>query len=292
MATGDRPDTRVVLVTGATGYLGRRVLRALAGAGADAVAVGSMALDVTNESAVRSMVTTVRPAAVISLAGVNPGQGAPEHMNAVNGRGAGVGAAAAAEVGARLVHVSTDVVLRGDPGEAPYPDRSPPAPRNAYGASKAAGEAAVAAAHPGAVVVRTSLIYDLDTPDRATTDYARRLADDGAVTLFADVWRQPVHAVDLAEALVALALRHREAGGTLNVAGRQAVTRETLGRRLLDHWEVPGRHRVVAAPVSDPTVPVDLRLCFDGADQLGLRLRGLDQVLTDATRLGVTRLRT
>jgi dTDP-4-dehydrorhamnose reductase len=276
------PATGALLVTGATGYLGPRVLRAGHAVGVEVTGVGSADLDVTDAAAVRTLLDQVRPGAVVHLAAVNPGRGEPARMQQVNGHGAAVVAGACADTGARLVHVSTDVVLGGDPGEAPYPDASPAAPRNRYGVSKAAGEAAVIAADPGAVVVRTSLIYDLDRPDHATAGIARRLAGGEPVTLFTDVWRHPVHAADLAAALVALAVDHRHARGTLNLAGDQALTREASGRRLLAYWKVPGRDRVEAGPVTDPTVPVDLRLRFDAATGLGLRLRGFDQVLGEA----------
>jgi dTDP-4-dehydrorhamnose reductase len=271
-----------LLVTGATGYLGRYVLRAAADAGIEAAGCGSAA-DVTDPAAVQRLLGPIAaPRAVINLAGINPGQGDPSTMEAVNATGAGVVARACAARGARLVHLSTDVVLAGDPAVAPYPDHSPTAPRNPYARSKAAGEAAVAATHPAAAVVRTSLIYGLESVDRATAGYAGRLAAGGAVQLFGDVWRHPVEAGDLARALVALAVDHPDVAGTLNLAGAEPVTRATFGRRLLEHWQVPGRERVEVTAVSDASVPVDLRLLFERADRLGLRLRGVEEVLAGA----------
>jgi dTDP-4-dehydrorhamnose reductase len=63
-------------------------------------------------------------------------------------------ARAAAETGARLLHLSTDAVFDGADGS--YREDQLPAPLNVYGKTKLAGEAAVSEAHPGALVVRTN----------------------------------------------------------------------------------------------------------------------------------------
>jgi dTDP-4-dehydrorhamnose reductase len=76
----------------------------------------------------------------------------------VNEGGAG-NVAAAAVVGARLIHISTDYVFGGG-HTAPIPTDATPAPRSVYGASKLAGEEAVAEATAGAaVVLRTAWLY-------------------------------------------------------------------------------------------------------------------------------------
>jgi hypothetical protein len=85
---------------------------------------------------------------------------------------------------------------------------------------------------------------------------------------------------NLAEAL--LKLTEMEFGGLLNVAGRQAVTREQFGRRLLDWWHVDTRDLISsgrAADISD-TIPLDLRLTVSKAEQLlHMDLLGVDEVL-------------
>lgn len=77
---------------------------------------------------------------------------------AVNGTGAGLVAVAARDAGARLVHYSTDYVFDGTATE-PYAEDAPRVPLGAYGRSKAAGEAAVGSAYPGAWIVRTAWLY-------------------------------------------------------------------------------------------------------------------------------------
>ena len=151
-------------------------------------------------TAVARLIAAVGPACVIHTAYARDGAGAWE----TNVEGARNVATAAAAAGARLVHMSTDVVFGGDAGR-PYVESDLPDPVTDYGRSKAAAEAAVLGAHPGAAVVRTSLIYGGETPspiERAAMD-----AVDGTLDMafFTDEIRCPVHVGDLAEAILELA---------------------------------------------------------------------------------------
>src|SRR5437764_264419 len=108
----------------------------------------------------------------------------------------------------RLIHLSTDVVFDGTVGH--YREEDVPAPVNSYGRSKAEAELRVADAHPGATIVRTSLIYG--RPDGPQ----ERLAREGG-RFYVDELRSPVHVDDLAAAL--LELLALEVPGPLHVAG-------------------------------------------------------------------------
>ena len=137
-----------LLVTGAAGMLGRDVVAAANDAGHDVVALTRADLDIADAAAVRAAVVDARPDAVVNCAAWTDVDGAEAEeaaATAVNGDGAGHVAAAAAEAGAHVVHVSTDYVFDGAARE-PYPEDAPTAPASAYGRSKLAGERAVAAA--------------------------------------------------------------------------------------------------------------------------------------------------
>lgn len=277
-----------LLITGGSGYLGRHLAARAAGrfevhttyqAHADQITAGTgHRLDLTGRAAVLDLVTRLKPQAIIHAAAINPGAGAETLMMQVNAEGSRYVAEAARAVGVRLVHISTDVVHDGR--HAPYADEALPAPLNGYGRSKAAAEAYIREIDPQAAIVRTSLIYGLDEMDRGTAGFAARLRRGERLVLFSDVLRQPVWVETLAEALLRLA--GMEFGGLLNVAGRQALTREAFGRRMLAYWRIEtgdllraGR----AADVSD-TIPLDLRLSVDKAETLlGLTLPGVDEVL-------------
>jgi dTDP-4-dehydrorhamnose reductase len=279
---------RNILITGGSGYLGLHLCAKAAKIHTvfttyrihpNEIKAGEpIQLDLTSRGAVLKVVRDLAPQAIIHTAAVNPGQGDEQVMRQVNVQGSRYVAEAAAAVGARLVHVSTDVVHDGR--HAPYADDAPPSPLNAYGRSKAAAETAVAEIDPQAAIVRTSLIYGLDEMDRGTAGFIERLKKGEPLVLFNDVVRQPVWVENLSEAL--LKLTHVEFGGLLNVAGRQALTREKFGRRLLAWWHVdPGDllSSGRAADISD-TIPLDLRMSVSKAEQLlQMDLPGVDEVL-------------
>src|SRR5918911_4250906 len=134
-----------LLVTGAAGMLGRDVCEAAGAAGHEVLALARADLDVVDAAAVNAAVRDARPDAVINCAAWTDVDGAEAAENAattVNGAGAGHVAAAAAEAGAHVVHVSTDYVFPGDASE-PYREDAPTGPIGAYGRSKLAGELAV-----------------------------------------------------------------------------------------------------------------------------------------------------
>ena len=178
------------------------------------------------------------------------------------------------------MHVSSDSVHDGQ--HAPYADEAAPSPINGYGRSKAAAEAVVISAHPRAAIVRTSLIYGLREMDRGTAGFVERIEAGERLTLFDDVIRQPIWVESLSEALLKLAML--DFAGTLNVAGRQTMTRAAFGRKMLDWWNVDPRGLVRsgrAADVSD-AIPLDLRLSVDKAEALlHMIFPGVDDVLSN-----------
>ncbi len=199
-------------------------------------------------------------------------------MEAVNVEGSRRMAAAAAEVRARWIHVSTDVVHDGR--RAPYADDAEPTPVGAYPRSKADAERAVLEVLPEAVIVRTSLIYGLQEIDHGTRSFAERLRAAKPVRLFSDVLRQPIWVETLARALLGLA--ESRCSGHLNVAGSQVLSREHFGRRMLRWWGVEERSQVESVRASEvaPQVPRDLRLRLDRAREvLSTPLPGVDEVL-------------
>lgn len=283
-------DGPVILITGASGYLGRRVV-ALATGRARVCAVAhrqagegareGFAVDIADHAAVRELVEAIKPTAIVHAAALNPGQGSEEQMFRVNADGTRNVAEAAVEVGARLVAVSSDIVHDGTAG--PYADDVPATPINAYGRSKAAGERVVFDLDPSAVVVRTSLMYGLDEMDRGTASFAERLARGEMLSLFSDVMRNAVQVDDLADAL--LRLTETDYSGLLNVAGAQALSREEFGRTMLSYWgvESEGLIRGVRATDISNSIPVDVRLDSTRAvELLSMTFPGVDEVLAGA----------
>lgn len=280
-----------LLITGGSGYLGRCLTsRAVEKSFSvyttyysdpDRIQAGQpILLDLADQEAVWQLVKALVPQAIIHTAAINPG-GDEVKMMRINALGSTYVAEAAAAVGARLVHVSTDVVHDGQ--QAPYDDEAPPNPLNTYGRSKAIAEAVVTEVCPQAAIVRTSLIYGLAEMDRGTAGFVRRLQAGEELVLFNDVLRQPIWVETLAEAL--LKLIELDFTGTLNVVGEQILTREQFGRRMLAWWQVDTKNLLRSGRAADisAAIPLDLRLTTAKAERvLQMPFLGVDEVLARA----------
>jgi dTDP-4-dehydrorhamnose reductase len=216
-----------LLVTGGGGYLGSELCRTALDAGWDVLATQlrtppphgtPLPLDICDEDAVQRTVMRHGPDLVVHTAYRQHGAGAHETIV----RGSRAIAAAAHRAGARLVHLSTDLVFDGEQG-APYDERAEPRPVMEYGAAKLEAEELVVRAHPQATVVRTSLLYG--TPGAQET---LALRDD--VELYTDEIRCPTRVDELAAAL--LEVGGRELPGLLHVAAAEAVSRYEFARLL------------------------------------------------------------
>jgi dTDP-4-dehydrorhamnose reductase len=217
-----------ILVTGGAGYLGTELCAQALARGLDVVAAQhrravstgqAVTLDVRDADAVQRVFLRTGPDVVVHTAYVLSG---PD-LHDVVVRGSCNVAEAAARVGSRLLHLSTDLVFDGA-GGAPYTEADEPRPVLDYGAAKAEAERVVADRHPDALLVRTSLLYG--RPGGAQ----ERLAARDDVAFFEDEIRCPTRVDELAAAL--LELTELEIFGPLHVAGPEAVSRLELARFL------------------------------------------------------------
>lgn len=217
-----------LLVTGGAGFLGREICALAVERGDDVLATQlhrdpphgrPLRLDVRDAAAVDRVLLRHGPEAVIHTAYVQHGHAMEETIV----RGSYAVAEAAACRGARLVHLSSDLVFDGEQG-APYDEHAEPRPVLAYGQAKLDAERLVLRAHPAATIVRTSLLYGRpDGPQEALA-----LRDD--VTFYTDEIRCPTRVAELAAAL--LELLELDAAGPLHLAAPEAVSRYELARAL------------------------------------------------------------
>lgn len=269
-----------LLVTGASGFLGSALVTWARAAGWDVAgtvlstppAPSLVPVDIRDAAAVDAVVRAAAPDVVIHTAYVQHGEAAM----AVNAAGAAHVAAAAHAVGARLIHVSSDAIFAGD-GDRPLVEEDPAAPVTEYGATKAAAEPLVLAAHPDALLARTSLL--LGGPGHAPSNH-ERLALAAArgeqdVSFFTDEVRSPVQVDDLAAALLELAAT--TVTGPLHLGGADPVSRLDLARLVVEAARLDaGTLRGAPAPPGRP------RFCAldsgRAAALLTTRLRGAREI--------------
>lgn len=165
-------------VTGADGLLGTTLVPLWRRAGAEVVGWTLEDFDVTDGAATRRAILDGRPDVVIHAAAytaVDRAESEPAVALAVNRDGTANVCAACAELGARLVYLSTDYVFDGT-ARAPIPPGAPRAPLGAYARGKAEGEAAVEASGTPWTIVRTEWVFGpggfnfVDTVRRAAAE--------------------------------------------------------------------------------------------------------------------------
>ena len=155
-----------VLVFGPTGQLGTDVVRALRERGEDVVPAPRARADLTDATAVSSLLRAERPDAVVNCAAYHDVAGCeadPELAFAINATAVEHLARKCAAIGAKLMTVSTDYVFDGTK-EGGYTEEDATNPLNRYGESKLAGERLALAAHPATFVVRTQSLFGLAGP--------------------------------------------------------------------------------------------------------------------------------
>lgn len=165
-----------------------------------------------------------------------------ELARAINATGAGTIATVAAEVGARLIHISTDYVFRGD-GTRPYLETDPVDPQGAYGRTKAEGESLVSNLCPHNFIIRTAWLYGRHGPNFVDT-MLRLMRERDSIGVVADQHGTPTWAYDLAQAVVAIIRREPASFGIYHFTNAGQTTwfefageiqRLGLEYGLLDH---------------------------------------------------------
>ena len=222
-----------LLLTGATGFLGRRLASGLAGAwrvvGASRTASGpdSAALDLADLDSVRRVFDSARPAAVVhsgAIAAPDACEADPALARRVNADATRVLAELCGRAGARLIFISTDLVFDGEKGR--YDEDDEPKPLSVYGRVKLEGEEAALARAPGAAVVRISAAYGRLLGGRPcfVDELRESLSRGEPVAAFVDQWRSPTAADRLSEVLLRL-LADPGLGGVFHWGGADRATR-------------------------------------------------------------------
>jgi dTDP-4-dehydrorhamnose reductase len=274
--------TPLILVTGGTG----QVASALAAAGGEAVrVVGRPAFDFDRPESIVASFHAAAPWLVVNAAAytaVDAAEDDPEAAYRANRDGPGALAHLCVAAGVPLIHISTDYVFDGTKG-TPYVETDATGPTGVYGASKLAGEQEVLAISPRTIVLRTSWVYAPSGKNFVRT-MLRVGAERDRVRVVADQRGCPTTAVDLADAILAIAARLRAGwrdsfAGVFHAAGSGETTWHGLAVATFEEAEKFGARPPVVEAISTaeyPTKakrPADTRLdCGKLATAFAVRL--------------------
>lgn len=218
-----------LLVFGSTGQLAV----ALRKRSDDARFLDRAAADLADPEACAAVIRATGPSAVINAAAYTAVDRAEEEevlATRINAEAPGAMARACADLEIPFLHVSTDYVFDGS-GQSPWHPDAPIAPINAYGRSKAAGEAAVRAAGGSHAILRTSWVFSATGKNFVTTMLQLSERRD-ALKVVDDQIGGPTPARSIAETLLQMAgaMKAGQAGGTYHYAGAPATSWRCFAR--------------------------------------------------------------
>lgn len=257
---------RRILLTGATGQVGWELARSLQGMG-DVHAPGRNEMDLLDtDSVVRTLRdfapdVIVNPAAYTAVDRAETDEAAAYQVNAVV---PGIMAEAAKRSGALVVHYSTDYVFDGA-STTPYREDEPTNPQNAYGRTKLAGEAAIAASGANHLVFRTSWVYGTRGANFLLT--AQRLARErDELRIVSDQHGAPTWCRTIAELTSQVLVQGlsepsidadfwREHGGLYHLTAAGQTTWHGFTEAILDLSGAERRPNVVPIPTSAYPLP-------------------------------------
>lgn len=227
----------VVLVTGSKGQLGSEIFAFHSKFPQHNFHfVSRNELDISEAAAVREIFQRIKPQYCINCAAytaVDKAEIEKDTAYAINAVGVKNLAQSANDVGARLIHISTDYVFDGS-GTEPYTTDQPINPVNAYGATKAAGEAFCMAYNPSAVIIRTSWVYS-EYGNNFVKTMMRLMQTRDSINVVSDQWGSPTNAADLAQAILHIISLKDAAPGIYHYSNIGAITWFVFAKKIAEY---------------------------------------------------------
>lgn len=239
-----------LLIVGAHGTLGRALSYLCQYRALPAVALSRVELDIAQPEQVAQAFDAYRPWAVVNAAGythIDQAERDEARCFRENATGPAVLAAACAHRDLPFLTFSSDQVFDGQQ-EAPYTESSRPNPLNVYGRSKLAGEQAVLAAHPQALVARSSTLFSALDKQNFVYSALQAAQSDQHLEVCDDVRMAPSYVPDLVNDTLDLLLNG--ASGIWHLACRDGCTWAELARAVARKAGLSDRF-VVPRPVAE-----------------------------------------
>lgn len=224
----------MILVVGANGMLGRDLTGIL---GERCRGIDLPDIDITDILSVERNLKAIRPSVVINCAAYTDVDGCESSIETamqVNGEAVAYLAMTTREIGARLVHVSTDYIFDGKKN-SPYGEDDLPGPLNIYGESKLAGELN-ADINPDNLVIRTQWLYGLHGKNFVET-MLRMGKEKSELSVVDDQTGAPTWTVDLAEGIIRLI--EKGCRGTYHLTNSGSTTWNGFARAIFDESGLP-----------------------------------------------------
>ena len=259
---GLHKNSRNILLLGANGQLGTTLKGQLAARGT-LRAIGHAELDLRDLAKLRALILETNPALIVNAAAytaVDAAETDAETAQLVNAQAPRIMAETARECSALFVHYSTDYVFDGT-AHTPYSEESPVSPLGVYGASKLAGEQAVAASGAAHLILRTAWLYSnrgknfLNTMLRlaAERDELRVVNDQTGCPTYADLVAEA--SLKMLDGMYDRGSLRRERCGLYHVACRGETTWWGFARRIIELAGFAGRVRVLPITTADYPTP-------------------------------------
>ena len=224
-----------LLVLGRNGQLATELQRAAQEIGLACTALGRAEIDVCDVDQIIQAIERTKPSAMINASAYTNVDGAEsegELAFKLNETAPRAMARAAAQTKLPFIHVSTDQVFDGTKKGA-YTEEDTPNPINLYGRSKLAGEIAVRAENPDALIVRVSWVWG-PSGDNFVKKLLQWASTRDELTIVADQIGRPTYSPALANALIDLAAMPNRPTGILNYAGSDVMSRADQARLVLE----------------------------------------------------------
>lgn len=252
-----------MLLLGQHGQVSQELQRALQGAGALTV-LGREQLDLAQPALIRQHVQNLRPELIINAAAhtaVDQAESEPELAFAINATAPGILAEVAAELGAPLIHYSTDYVFEGN-HTAPYRESDATHPLSVYGRSKLAGEQAIQAVGGMHLILRTSWVYSQHGKNFLLT-MQRLLQERESLSVVNDQIGAPTWAGTIAQATAQLIEQWRsgQAGpwGVYHLTAQGETSWFGFTSAIATHLRNQGKRVATLQPIPSSAYPTPAR---------------------------------